>query len=156
MTDATPYMPDTPDRLTFGAQPHPEGHFCLWEQHVHALARARAAVGTDWRTDLPEVGRPVIAEINIDQYRTFRLEPNGTWSLMAGDTVGKPNRQRPRRWIYYPGTAPADPPPSTPTTVPKSLQYGIDSLKLRYTTAQILDALDRSPFDEPETGAPEE
>lgn len=57
-----------------------------------------------------------------------------------------------------PGSPPATTtPPTDPTKpLPKSLRYGVDSLKIRYTTGDILRAIDESPFNEPSEGAPEE
>jgi len=34
-------------------------------------------------------------------------------------------------------------------------QWMVDDLKRSFTTAQIMDMLDASPYDEPDTGAPE-
>lgn len=95
---------------------------------------------------------------------SFRSSNGGNWGV-------------PERWAYVryyqeewdpiakqgriPGLDPAiEPPPvaqqpSGTWQIPKSMQYQVDALKLRYTTKEIMDAMDASPFDEPSEGAPE-
>ena len=95
---------------------------------------------------------------------SFRSSNGGNWGV-------------PERWAYVrmeeevwdpiakqgrvPGLEPSVVPPVvTPPRgtfqIPKSMQYQVDALKLRYTTQEIMDAIDASPFDEPSEGAPEE
>jgi hypothetical protein len=96
---------------------------------------------------------------------SFRSSNGGQWG-------------QPERWAYVryyqetwdpvgkqwrvPGLDPAivppvtDPPAAGTWQIPKSMQYQVDALKLRYTTKEIMDAMDASPFDEPSEGAPEE
>jgi len=94
---------------------------------------------------------------------SFRSSNGGNWG-------------QPERWAYIryyqevwdpagkqwrvPGLDPAIVPPVTVPPrgtfqIPKSMQYQVDALKLRYTTKEIMDAMDASPYDEPSEGAPE-
>lgn len=143
------------ERLSFGATPYQNGQLCVY----------RNFAALDWhevKDALPE-----IEDVNL------LIDYGGTDQRLAVFYQGKfTNRNhssisQPKRWAYVrtveeiwdgnkwvlpDGTAP---PVAEPGTIPGPLQRHVDGLKMVYTTRQILDAMDRSPYDQPEEGAPE-
>lgn len=96
---------------------------------------------------------------------SFRSSNGGQWG-------------QPERWAYVryyeetwdpvgkqwrvPGLDPAIVPPATTPTGKQGVhmdaaqgQWMVDDLKRSFTTTQIMDMIDTSPYDEPDTGAPE-
>lgn len=152
------------ERLAMGASLHRDGHFTQYRDYA----------AEDWRTDTPE--RPdSLAESkwkivldyggNNQQYGYF-------WGgLFRGVNGG--NWKKPVRWAYLrlqadlwngsqftlpdgsiPQPRAADPKQGVHIDMIAGQQL-IDILKRSFTTTQIQDMMDASPYDEPDTGAPE-
>ena len=152
------------ERLSLGASLHPQGGY----------THAKDYACEDWRTDTPE--RP--DSITTRRWKMM-LDYGGTnqqdgyyWDDLFRYTTGVQCRV-PLRWAYLrlqpeiwtgtefvlpDGSAPAV---ATPVTKPGvhidaiAGQQLIDILKRSFTTVQIQDFMDASPYNEPDTGAPE-
>jgi hypothetical protein len=132
----------------------------------------------------PETGRrvlqwPIQAELAPGEYGTVWFGKD-----KETDAVGKwrssnwSQRRAPLRWAYVrkepevwneqmqrmeiPGLpwSPTPAPPATPGKAGVHMdntqgQWMVDDLKRSFTTSQIQDFIDASPYDEPDTGAPE-
>ena len=154
------------ERLSFGLTLHPEGHFT---QH-------RDFATEDWRTDTPE--RP--DSLTLRRWKLI-LDYGGTnqqfgyfFDGLFRYTNGTQCRV-PLRWAYmrlkqdvWTGTEFVLPDGTRPATTPATTekpgvhidaiagQQLIDILKRSFTTVQIQNFMDASPYDEPDTGAPED
>lgn len=164
----------TPDALqAYGfppSVPDPHGQFTVrgdfaaheWHPGTDVPSRPDSLAQKRW---------PIIAEY-VPNAPLFVYYWDGSFRSSNGSRWGTPSR-----WAYFRGApevwnpatgrmevpgvpgspASAPPPVSDPSKpLPKSLRYGVDSLKIRYTTGDILRAIDESPFNEPSEGAPEE
>lgn len=155
------------ERLALGATLHPQGNFT---QHKDFAAE-------EWRlpTDTPE--RP--DSITTRRWK-MTLDYGGTnqqygyfWDGMFRYTNGTQCRV-PARWAYLrlqpelwngsqftlpdgsiPQPRAADPKQGVHIDMIAGQQL-IDILKRSFTTTQIQDMMDASPYDEPDTGAPED
>jgi hypothetical protein len=109
---------------------------------------------------------PILAYYEGDPKPVILYYWEGRWRSASGNIWRGPHRwayvrHTPEIWhealqqFVVPGLhfePAAAPPPGA--GIPKSLQYIVDGLKIRYTTKEIMDAMDASPFDEPSEGAP--
>ena len=131
----------------------------------------------EWRTNAPD--RPdsleekrwrILAQYTHGLYLIWYW--NGSFRDGKGATWGTP-----QRWAYLrmeeevwnpakqqweiPGLTYTAPPATAPTGKQGvhmdgvQGQWMVDDLKRSFTTAQIMDMIDASPYDEPDTGAPE-
>lgn len=164
----------TPDALqAYGfppSVPDPHGQFTVRGD----FAAHEWHPGTDVPTRPDSLSRkrwPIIAEY-VPNAPLFVYYFDGAFRSSNGNRWGRPSR-----WAYFRGAPevwnaatkrmevpglPGSPEPKTPPVsdpnkpLPKSLRYGVDSLKIRYPTGDILRAIDESVFNEPSEGAPEE
>jgi hypothetical protein len=134
--------------IVMSAQPSSTG------QYVHGRDFAAYA----WRTDVPSAeDAPMIIDLGGQSLR-LAIFCDGAF------TDGREVFDFPVRWAYvryyqesWNGTHWTGPDGTLPSAdVYKGLQHTVDVLKQHYTTVEILDALDRSPFDVPAEGAPDE
>ena len=137
----------------------------------------------DWQVD-PATGSPALKWPILAHYKEA-WRPSIVWYYDNGDGYGKKYRSSngsrwsvPERWSYVrmeeevwnaqmqrmeiPGLhgSPTPAPPATPGKAGVHMdntqgQWAVDDLKRSFTTAQIQDFIDASPYDEPDTGAPE-
>ena len=161
------------ERLALGATLHPQGNFT---QHKDFAAE-------DWRTDTPErpdgivdpaTGKRVMKWPIAVLYKGSSIPSIGFYfDGLFRYTNGTQGRV-PERWAYFrlqpelwngsQFTLPDGSIPQPAASVdPKqgvhidmiAGQQLIDILKRSFTTTQIMDMMDASPYDEPDTGAPE-
>ena len=133
----------------------------------------------DWRTNTPDrvdgpTGKrwPIVADNGAGKPPSivwywdgaFRSSNGYAWTaparwayLRREEEVWNPAKQQ---W-EIPGVAPVAPPATAPTGKAGvhmdalQGQWMVDDLKRSFTTQQIMDMMDASPYDEPDTDAPE-
>lgn len=155
------------ERLNVSAIPDPTGQYIPYRDYA----------AHEWRNDVPD--RP---DSPMRQWKIIAEYPDGkhqfVWYYNGAffNEAGK-NQKTPVRWAYLrpkpefwhqvwrqwvlPGTV-TPPPVVTPAPGKPGVhidavagQQMIDILKRSFTTAQLQDFIDASPYDEPDTGAPE-
>lgn len=171
------HNPETIQRMTYqpmALMPHPTGSFTSYNNP--AAYGWQDASTTPWHVDGVIVdGKrvlfwPILAYYEGNPVPIILFYWEGRWRNSSGNVWRGPNR-----WAYVrhteeewsealqqhvlpkpPWLSPTDQPPVNPQPKPvsKSLRYIVDGLKIRYTTHEILQAMDESPFNEPEEGAP--
>lgn len=171
------HNPEAVQRLTFTpatTMPHPTGPFTTYNDPA-AYGWQTSSV-TPWHTDGVMVDNqrilfwPILAYYEDNPVPMILYYWDGRFRHANGN-----NWRTPHRWAYVrhtpeewnealqqftppkpPWAAPTDPPPVNPAPKPvsKSLQHIIDGLKMRHTTTEIQDAIDRSQYNEPSEGAP--
>lgn len=164
-----PYTPGyLIERMTIQSAPDPGGHMVPYRNFACYDFRDDTPDRPDSRED---TRWPIIAEYTPNVPRVvwyyegaFRSSNGYAWGI-------------PPRWAYYrgeeevwhpewqqwviPGVAPVAPPAVAPTGKAgvhmdaTQGQWMVDDLKRSFTTQQIMDMMDASPYDEPDTGAPE-
>lgn len=155
------------ERMNVGAIPDQHGQFIPYRDYA----------AHEWRTDTPD--RPdsglnqwkIVAEYATGRHQFVWYYGGGFYSEGGG------KQKTPARWYYMrlqpevwhptwqqwvlPGTV--TPPVVTPPADPKqgvhidaiAGQQLVDILKRSFTTKQIQDFIDASPYNEPDTGAPQ-
>ena len=160
-------------RLTPTLMNHPQGHMTHYSDFA-AYPWQPGTVDPD-RPDgaLDEQGRrslkwPILVYYPNTSAPSVIYFFDGSFRHSNGSKWGRPERwayirHTPEVWhdalqqFVVPGLVPVPADPAKPAQgagIPKSLQYIVDGLKIRYTTKEIMDAMDASPFDEPSEGAP--
>lgn len=174
MGDRDKITPLTPTVL-----PHPDGQFVgrqdfaayAWHPGMDAPTRPDYAVSPN---GAPGYLWPIVAYYSGNAKPTIVWYWDGWFRSSNGAKWGKPSRwayirQAPEVWnnttkqmdipgLYGAGESPT--PPTTPAKVGVHIddiagQQMIDILKRSFTTARLQDFMDLSPYDEPDTGAPE-
>jgi len=170
---------DKVSRMSVALRPHPDGGFTnyqnfaayAWQESATVPDRPDGAL--DAETGKRVLKWPILAYYPAGQYPMIVWYWEGSFRASNGSKWGVPEH-----WAYVryaeevwnpvakqfevPGLGVVQPPVTVPPVsdpnkpLPKSLRYGVDSLKIRYTTGDILRAIDESPFNEPSEGAPEE
>lgn len=150
--------------LSISIHPDPNGKFVVkmdfaahvWHPKTDVPSRVDGAIDPVTNKRIP--AHPIIA-----LYPKTGTNPpipsimyywEGYFRLSNGGRVINP----PEHWAYvsFPGEIVPNTPSDPTKPLPKSLRYGVDSLKIRYTTGDILRAIDESVYNEPSEGAPEE
>jgi len=159
----------TREQISVGMSQHPAGGVCHytnfaaydWQPGSVAPVRPDSLEEKRWR---------ILAQYSHGVYLIWYW--NGMFRDGKGATWGTP-----QRWAYLrleeeiwnpdkqqweiPGLTYTAPPAVAPTGKAGvhmdavQGQWMVDDLKRSFTTAQIMDMLDSSPYDEPDTGAPE-
>jgi len=164
------YTPDALQSYSIKTQPDQHGQYTV--RSNPAAHDFHAGTDIPSRPDsLLEKRWPIIAEYVINAPIVVYYW-DGSFRSSNGARWGTP-----KRWAYYRGAPevwnpltgrmevpglPGSPPPAAPPTGKQGVhmdatqgQWMVDDLKRSFTTTQIQDMLDASPYDEPDTGAPE-
>ena len=170
---------DKIQRMSVALRPHPDGGFTNYQNFAAYPWQASATVPDrpDGAVDAESGKRvlkwPILAYYPAGQYPMIVWYWEGSFRASNGSKWGTPEH-----WAYVryaeevwnpaakqfevPGLPGSVQPPATAPTGKAGVhmdatqgQWMVDDLKRSFTTQQIMDMMDASPYDEPDTGAPE-
>lgn len=171
------HTPDAQQGYSISMQPDAHGQFTVrnnvaaheWHSGTDIPRRVDGAL--DPATGKPKLIWPILAYYKGAWYPSIVwYYDNGTgpgFRASNGYRWGAPERWAYVRWgrevwnasmgrMEVPDTGYETPTAAPLKPTPKSLRYMIDGLKMRYTTAELNQAIDESQYNEPSEGAPEE
>lgn len=163
-------------RMSVALRPHPEGGFTNYQNFAAypwqggAVVPERPDGVVDAATGKRVLKWPILAYYPAAQYPMIVWYWEGSYRASNGSKWGTPEHWAYVRYaeeVWNPVAKQFEVPGLVAPAAPASGGDGVhidavagqqlvDILKRSFTTQEIMDKMDRSPYDEPDTGAPEE